>query len=333
MLQGFIVLQGLDAFCEKHCTKVWDAGVRIAASTVIVTSWFIYAEVWGRPISYFFRSPLGMVVLAELLFASLLVTVSILVPRRPRLFKDGKPIDDMFTGTLFSKLTFSWANPLLTRAYQLGRLDVEDIPAVPSLTRAADLDREFHAYKTGLPLYLKITMLRLRHYLLQTGTACIEAAGGFAPQFFMFKIIRSLETRDNDTEIQLGIFIWVIGLGVAKVGIALVQQFSFWICYYGLYCPIRAQIATVIFKKTLMKKDVKGTAKNPTAKAQDSGKKDINGKEDEEKDELKGTRQGVINLISVDGERVAEFFQYSFLLPESVVGLVIGFTFIFIILG
>ena len=92
----------------------------------------------------------------------------------------------------------------------------------------------------------------------------------------------------------------------------------------GLMIPIRSQLSAVVFSKTMRKKDVKGTQG-------EDDKPDAAGKEGE--DELKNTKQGVINLLSVDSERVAMYCAMSNILIESFVGTTFGFAFIIVILG
>jgi len=93
----------------------------------------------------------------------------------------------------------------------------------------------------------------------------------------------------------------------------------------GLLIPIRNQLAAVVFSKTLRKKDIKGT-QNADGPVGDEENED-------DEHELKDTKQGVINLLSVDSERIATFYALSNIFVESFIGTTLGFIFIIVILG
>jgi hypothetical protein len=95
----------------------------------------------------------------------------------------------------------------------------------------------------------------------------------------------------------------------------------------GLMIPIRNQLSAVVFSKTMRKKDVKGLQKESEKSNQES----IN--TDEEEDELQNMKQGAINLLAVDSDRVALFCAMSNIFVESFFGTLFGFVFIIIILG
>jgi len=95
----------------------------------------------------------------------------------------------------------------------------------------------------------------------------------------------------------------------------------------GLLIPIRSQLSAVVFSKTMRKKDVKGSQKD------NDSQDDPTSTRDEEEDELKNMKQGVINLLAVDSERIAVFCAMTFIFVESFVGTLFGFSFIVIILG
>jgi ABC-type multidrug transport system fused ATPase/permease subunit len=94
--------------------------------------------------------------------------------------------------------------------------------------------------------------------------------------------------------------------------------------------PIRSQLSAAVFAKTMRKKDVKGTQQEDEKEpAEETG----SSKSDEDEDELKNMKQGTINLLSVDAERIALFTALSNILIESLVGTTYGFAFIWIMLG
>jgi hypothetical protein len=77
----------------------------------------------------------------------------------------------------------------------------------------------------------------------------------------------------------------------------------------------------------MRKKDVKGLQK-------ESEKSDVESPNtDKDEDELQNMKQGAINLLAVDSDRVALFCGLSNVFVESFFGTLFGFSFIIIILG
>jgi ABC-type multidrug transport system fused ATPase/permease subunit len=105
--------------------------------------------------------------------------------------------------------------------------------------------------------------------------------------------------------------------------------------------PMRIQVPSVIFAKSMRKKDIKGAAKK-TDKALDDQvsseensliKKDDAEDEDDEIDELKKSRQGVVNLVGVDTKRMADFAILHNYLFGAIIKLGIAFYFLYRIVG
>lgn len=103
----------------------------------------------------------------------------------------------------------------------------------------------------------------------------------------------------------------------------------------GLMIPIRSQLSAVVFSKTVRKKDVKGTQKEDDKADGSASRTPADGakKEGEGEDELKDMKQGVVNLLSVDSERIALFCAWSSIFVASFVGTTFGFAFVITILG
>jgi ABC-type multidrug transport system fused ATPase/permease subunit len=107
---------------------------------------------------------------------------------------------------------------------------------------------------------------------------------------------------------------------------------------------MRLQIPALIFAKSMRKKDVKGAKKKEAKEIIDGNESEEsslikNGKNKEEDaevdetDELKKSRQGVVNLVGVDSKRIADFTMLSNLIFGAVIKLVIAFYFLYEIVG
>jgi ABC-type multidrug transport system fused ATPase/permease subunit len=123
----------------------------------------------------------------------------------------------------------------------------------------------------------------------------------------------------------------------------VLADLSRWICYGSLNIPVRVQLSSVIFAKSMRRKDIKGTvaAKDPNTtavtldgeevdhaqpQAQPEKETDLTAEDIEES--INKSRQGVINLIGVDAKRVSDFATINNMLFGAICRL--GFSFVFL---
>lgn len=146
-----------------------------------------------------------------------------------------------------------------------------------------------------------------------------------------FRILKVLEARNSGEDVGYAAWIWVGALGLNKLLDAGVQSFLYWLSWMGLGIPIRSQLSAVIFRKTLLKKDVKGSQKAEDA-GDEQGQPTISSskQESEDEDELKNMKQGKINLLAIDATRIADLASFSNIFAESIFGVIMCITFPFI---
>lgn len=96
--------------------------------------------------------------------------------------------------------------------------------------------------------------------------------------------------------------------------------------------PIRSQLSSLIFEKSLRRKNVKAAEK-----VEDESKTDADDKEDDDADadgsSVLKSNQAIVNLVGVDAQRIANFAAYQFLIINSVAKLVIFSAFIVRLIG
>ncbi|KAF8541671.1 P-loop containing nucleoside triphosphate hydrolase protein [Trichophaea hybrida] len=248
---------------------------------------------------------------------------AIFIPRRPDVYFNGSQVDRMRTGSLFSRYTFHWGTAMLKLAMKKGHFDDEDLPVLDRARRAERLQEEFHALQKSPQLYWQIFRAHWRGFMITWLSTLVGTVATFTPPLILNQILKHLERRDQgDQDAGRQAWLWVVALGLVKGFEAVILAYVYWICFMGLMIPIRSQLSAVVFSKTMRKKDVKGSQTDePTITR------------DEKEDELKNMKQGVINLLSVDSERIAVFCAMSNIFIESFVGTVFGFSFIVIVLG
>lgn len=291
----------------------------------------------GPPEAAAFRySQLGLAVLAA--FASLSLR------RRPDIFKDGAPVDKMYTVSALGRYSFSWIADLIKQAQKTGHLDLEDLPKMDHYTRSQDLSDSWAEKERPRTLWVEVVFAHKWPFVIQWTLTLIQAFGNFAPQFVNFHLLKILEDRIPGTPIDSQAWIWVFVLTIATIGSSWIESWLFWISWSELAIPVRSQLSALIFQKALRRKDVKGTAKPSVAVSSgpdiseiaigDSAAKDKPEIVDEEpeEDELK-SKQQTVNLIGVDAKRISDFCSFNYYFPGSVFKLVVSFVFLITIIG
>lgn len=280
-------------------------------------------------------------------YSQLVLTVlagftSVLFPRRPMVFKNGVPVDSMYTVSALSRYSFSWIAPLLQLAHKKKNLNLEDLPKMDHYTRSKDLSDSWAKKKHPRTLWLEVAIAHKWQFIIQWTLTLLQAFGNFAPQFVNFHLLKILEKRVSGYPVTKEAWIWVVVLTIATIGGSWIEAWLFWISWSQLAIPIRAQLAALVFEKSLRRKDVKGATKTKTdANAGpdvseiamgDSTAKDKPEVPEEEEADGK-SKQSTVNLIGVDAKRVADFCSFNYYFPGSLFKLVVSFVFLISIIG
>lgn len=141
------------------------------------------------------------------------------------------------------------------------------------------------------------------------------------------RILKVLEDRDAGIDIGYAAWFWVGALGLNKLLDAGLSTFLYWLCFMALNIPIRSQLSAVIFCKTLLRKDVKGSQKvdeNSTPLVENGITPVL--KDDEDEGELKTLKQGKVNLLAIDATRIADVASFSNIFTESIFGILMYFS-------
>jgi ABC-type multidrug transport system fused ATPase/permease subunit len=111
---------------------------------------------------------------------------------------------------------------------------------------------------------------------------------------------------------------------------AWLEHYMAWISLTQLMVPVRAQLTSLIFEKSMHKKDVKEVKKEEkeVIETGPDGKQKKPKPEDPTK-----TKQSTINLVSVDSKRVSEFFVFFKYFPEVAINAVLSITFLVGLIG
>lgn len=342
-LQGLFVIQTLGILIRKN-TKSYTLGTYAALSFMTYMAVILFQDALllgnpeidglGPPEDTIFRSAqLGIT-----LFAG---CASVSIPRRPTVYKDGVPVDGMYTVSALDRYAFTWVAHLLQLAHKAKRLNLEDLPKMDHYTRSKDLSDSWAEKERPRTLWVEVISHHKWPFIIQWTLTLIQAFGNFAPQFVNFHLLQLLEQRVPGGPISKEAWIWVVVLTIATIGASWIESWLFWVSWSELAIPIRAQLSALIFQKALRRKDVKGATKTKVAPTNDisgvaMGNSTAKDKpeipEEDEEDNMK-SKQSTVNLIGVDAKRISDFCSFNYYFPGSVFKLAVSFVFLISIIG
>ncbi|RVD86189.1 uncharacterized protein DFL_004478 [Arthrobotrys flagrans] len=283
---------------------------------------------------------------AQVVAAAFLTIAASCVPRRPSVEKDGRKVDDANASSIYSLIMFAWMSDLFAKGWKTGHLDESDMKLLPSTHRSKNLYQNFRTITRRNKLWWTLFDAHKSYFAVQYFYQTIICATQFLPHFMMLQILKALEISAKKPGGGTGnAWVWVVGMFVSMLINATFTNALYWISFGQMNLFIRNELASLIFNKTMRKKDVKGGQKaekkdgeddstESGAETEDStGNDKKKSEEGSEEDSLKGLRQGVVNLIAVDSVRVSDFGCWSFIFYEAALSIGIGFAFLWQILG
>lgn len=268
-----------------------------------------------------------------------------LIPRRPDVYSNGSLVDQQYTVSLLSKISFSW-NPVVFDISKKRQLEMEDLPKLDYLTRSETLHNMFNAKNTEGRLWWKLLKFHWIELAQQWCLVFISAVLALFPQYMMYNLLQRLEQPRTPGSGMATTLAWALALCLSLALDNIVGSLLSWWTNARLVTPLGAVLQTLVFDKALKEhetavpparseeKDIdKGDAKddNAAAAAKDKDKKNAEGKpKDPEKNAV---RQSVINHMKLDSGRVTMFASFNYYLPLAVVKLVLAGGFLMTLLG
>lgn len=328
--------QSVALFAEPLSTKRFNLGLYNAVACIILlaavciymtlgTSWFEFPS---------FNTAPDILTFIQSLAAFLSGCTSVLLPRRPNVFRNGKVVDRQYTASFISRISFGWTTPLLSFATRNQGLGIDDLPELDYATRSKTLLESFDKTKRpGEKLWRTLIREYIYPLLLQFSLAVVSSVLSFAPQYCLLGILRAMEGQYAGSGYATIMGVWVISLGASILIFSTIESWMYWMVYSQLGIPVYEQISAVVFAKSIRRKDVKGPQKSAEASGKDSNIDDRQTNAETEEDEAQKTRQATINLVAVDAKRVSDFAAYNYIIFSTTVKLTIAFAFLIRLIG
>ncbi|KAE8542519.1 hypothetical protein D1P53_001298 [Cryptococcus gattii VGV] len=246
-------------------------------------------------------------------------------------------------------LLFSYATNVIHKGYVSESLDVWDLPILPRTLRALyQFKRMKRAYgKTkgrrgrmeGFNLLLTVARVNSGLLWAQTLLAAATAFGYYLPHYLLKLFINFLENDPGRTEPAWGWFL-CFGLFTSNALIFIASGVTWSICTTYLQGKIRLQLNTMLFKKTLLKKDIAANSGDTgqvggvqEEAAKKKKKKEETGDSNTEDEEAVTSKTQIMTLFTVDVDRVTEFVFHLFAVIDAPLEIVVASFFVFKLLG
>ncbi|WVQ79183.1 hypothetical protein IAT38_001279 [Cryptococcus sp. DSM 104549] len=246
-------------------------------------------------------------------------------------------------------LLFSYATDIIKKGYKADSMDVWDLPILPASLRALvqfrDMRKAYGKPKKrlgrmeGYNLLIKLAKVNSGLLWAQTILAASTAVGYYLPHYLLKLFINFLENDPTRSEPAWG---WLLcfGLFVSNALIYVASGVTWSICTTYLQGKIRLQLNTMLFNKTLVKKDIAsvGDGKSQVGGVQDEAKKDKlkkeeDSEEEDDDEEAVSSKTQIMTLFTVDVDRVTEFVFHLFAVVDAPLEIVVASVFVYKLLG
>ncbi|KAG6829812.1 hypothetical protein H0H87_010041 [Tephrocybe sp. NHM501043] len=260
---------------------------------------------------------------------------------------DEENVSGVVGASLYELLLFSYT----TRVVWLGNiatsLETGDLPIVPGNMRAtfnyAKMKRgmrevRLHIGKwkpkpgSGWGMGWRLLRLNLGVITLMLSLAAISAVLFYTPALFLQRLVKHLEIDSERKDMGWG-WVYVIGLFASNAITYFVTGQLWSLSTTTIQVRLRIQLNSILFAKTLVRKDVASSAPPPASKpdAANTDGESFEEKKDDEDDF--SSKAQIMTLMTTDVDRVSEFAWHLFSLVDSPIEIVIGSLFLYKLLG
>ncbi|KAF9484310.1 multidrug resistance-associated ABC transporter [Pholiota conissans] len=247
-------------------------------------------------------------------------------------------------------LLFSYTTKVVWLGNIAASLDIGDLPIVPANMRAtynySRMKKTFRdvrlklfswAPTPGTGWLLAYRLLRLNYIafaaelLLAAGCAVLF----YAPALFLQKLVAFLEVDPSRKHKGWG-WVYVIGLFSANTLSFLITGQLLSLSTTTIQVRLKIQLNSILYAKTLVRKDVASTAQPPVPSATQEGGEDaapgasLEKKEDEDDFSSKAR---IMTLMTTDVDRVSDFAWHVFSLIDAPIEIVIGTILLYKLIG
>jgi len=231
-VQVLIVTQTVGILLIKDSVKRYTLGIYATISSVSLLAVLLFqdgviTEDTSHGGTFGTSGEIGLRI-SQLALSALTAFSSVSLPRRPDVFRAGKPVDRMYSVSALGRYSFSWVGGMLTLARKKNRLELDDLPTMDHYTRSKDLSDSWGKKRHPRKLWIEIFLAHKWPFMIQWLLTLLSAFGNFAPQFTTYHILRLLERRQPGDPASPEAWVWVVALTLTTIGQAVIESWLFW---------------------------------------------------------------------------------------------------------
>ncbi|KAI2616070.1 P-loop containing nucleoside triphosphate hydrolase protein [Hypoxylon sp. NC1633] len=347
IIWALLTLQAISTTSSRDSVAAYDLGIwSFLSCTVLIAVLAVQANDVVVLLLKQDATDIFVLRVVEIVATACLALASLSIPRRPDVYHDGQQVDRALTGSAFSRFNWGWAEYLLRLAGKKNNLDLADLPRPDHYTRSKEATADWESRGFTGPLWISIVAAHKWLFALQWSLAVIAAILSLAPQWVVLQLLHLLERRQSHERLGYESWVWVILIAVSVLLNSWVEAWGYWISWAQLCVPIRAQLSSLIFQKSMRRKDVKEASKKSnlsestepnfagaSGEASGASKPDIEEVVEDEAEQIKRSKQSTVNLIGVDAKRVSDFAGFNDMFASGLSELIVSLLFLVNLLG
>jgi hypothetical protein len=236
-----LLLQLIATAREVELVKRFKSAIsRITSCLLIVAiAWIALLGDYGHSQSYNDRTLVTTILTSAQIAAALALFAAIFsVQRRPAVFRpDGKVVDRQMNVSLWSRYSFQWCADILRNAGK-DVFENKDLPAMDHTVRSESATASFRNMvlkDDSLPLWVQIFWQFRWPLIWQWAAILFSNFFDVAPTFATLQLLRYLEARKDDGDLDPMAWKYVIGIIVASVSTHLVDSRIMWLVMSGMF--------------------------------------------------------------------------------------------------
>ncbi|KAF5378754.1 hypothetical protein D9615_006977 [Tricholomella constricta] len=350
-----------------HLTSLTTLAFLLLGSTAILPDTPPLAASLGK------RTPLHGLWLAKVALYTIACLLYFTTPQGPRLHfpaeriysektlqaatnHEEENVAGVSSASIYQTLLFSYTTKVVWLGNIAASLETADLPIVPGNMRAtfnySKMKRGMREVRlsigkwspkpgSGLEMGWRLVKLNLASISLLLGLAATSAVMFYTPALFLQQFVKYLEVDTERKEMGWG-WVYVTGLFAANAITYLITGQLWSLSTTTIQVRLRVQLNSILFAKTLVRKDVASSAPPPASQkdtvvaASDPSNNTDNGestpkKTDDEADF--SSKAQIMTLMTTDVDRVSEFAWHLFTLVDSPIEIAIGSLFLYKLLG
>ncbi|GLB42389.1 putative atp-binding cassette transporter [Lyophyllum shimeji] len=260
--------------------------------------------------------------------------------------------------SIYQLLLFSYTTKVVWLGNIATSLETADLPIVPASMRAtfnySKMKRGMRDIRlrignwspkrgNGWEMGYRLVRLNLASITLMLSLAATSAVMFYTPALFLQQFVRYLEVDTERRDMGWG-WVYVTGLFASNAITYLITGQLWSMSTTTIQVRLRVQLNSILFAKTLVRKDVASSAPPPASKRDTQATNntttpittntdgDANKEKKDEEDDFSSKAQ-IMTLMTTDVDRVSEFAWHLFSLVDSPIEIAIGSLFLYKLLG